>query len=114
VLPGHQGRQNPRAQVRVLVWLVGLARLGLTSRRGWCCFATNAMLSAPSCCCRHGPHEEKEVVYERLPSDIGSRFVLLMDPLVGTGRTACRAVQVRGGFLGGGAPWCWLVLAGRL
>jgi len=45
--------------------------------------------------CRHGPHEEEEVVYERLPSDIARRSVLLMDPLVGTGRTACRAVQVR-------------------
>lgn len=44
---------------------------------------------------RHGPHEEEEVVYERLPSDIASRQVLLMDPLVGTGRTACRAVEVR-------------------
>lgn len=43
---------------------------------------------------RHGPHEEEEVVYERLPSDIARRSVLLMDPLVGTGRTACRAVQV--------------------
>lgn len=35
-------------------------------------------------------------MYERLPSDIASRQVLLMDPLVGTGRTACRAVEVRG------------------
>ena len=43
---------------------------------------------------RHGPHEEEEVVYERLPSDIAQRQVLLMDPLVGTGRTACRAVEV--------------------
>lgn len=48
---------------------------------------------------RHGPHEEEEVVYERLPSDIASRQVLLMDPLVGTGRTACRAVEVRGGVM---------------
>eukprot|EP00879_Flechtneria_rotunda_P011328 GHRR01011833.1.p1 GENE.GHRR01011833.1~~GHRR01011833.1.p1 ORF type:complete len:489 (+),score=128.33 GHRR01011833.1:1545-3011(+) len=43
---------------------------------------------------RHGPQEEEEVVYERLPSDIAQRYVLLMDPLLGTGRTACRAVQV--------------------
>lgn len=43
---------------------------------------------------RHGDHEEEEVIYERLPSDIRERFVLLLDPLVGTGRTACRAVQV--------------------
>jgi uridine kinase len=50
------------------------------------------------CCCwcrRHGSHEEEEVIYERLPSDIADRHVLLLDPLVGTGRTACRAVQVR-------------------
>lgn len=48
------------------------------------------------CCCfvRHGPHEEEEVIYERLPSDIAQRHVLLLDPLVGTGRTACRAVEV--------------------
>ncbi|WIA28487.1 hypothetical protein OEZ86_011030 [Tetradesmus obliquus] len=43
---------------------------------------------------RHGPHEEEEVIYERLPSDIAQRHVLLLDPLVGTGRTACRAVEV--------------------
>jgi uracil phosphoribosyltransferase len=47
------------------------------------------------CCCRHGSQEEEEVIYERLPSDIAERHVLLLDPLVGTGRTACRAVQVR-------------------
>ncbi|KAF8072566.1 UKL1 [Scenedesmus sp. PABB004] len=44
---------------------------------------------------RHGPAAaEQEVIYERLPADIASRHVLLLDPLVGTGRTACRAVQV--------------------
>lgn len=55
---------------------------------------TCRLASAHSLDDRHGPHEEEEVVYERLPSDIASRHVLLMDPLVGTGRTACRAVEV--------------------
>lgn len=59
-----------------------------------CTFLNTATLLLHTC--RHGPHEEEEVVYERLPSDIAERFVLLLDPLVGTGRTACRAVQVSG------------------
>eukprot|EP00878_Enallax_costatus_P030181 GHUV01032840.1.p1 GENE.GHUV01032840.1~~GHUV01032840.1.p1 ORF type:complete len:117 (+),score=20.03 GHUV01032840.1:55-405(+) len=54
-----------------------------------CCLVVTLLPS----CFRHGPHEEEEVIYERLPSDISERFVLLLDPLVGTGRTACRAVQ---------------------
>ena len=36
----------------------------------------------------------EEVVYERLPSDIAERYVLLLDPVLGTGRTAARAIQV--------------------
>jgi hypothetical protein len=70
--------------------------------------------------CRHGPHEEEEVIYERLPSDIAQRYVLLLDPLVGTGRTACRAVQVscrscneaaKVGALVVLLPWAGFVLA---
>jgi hypothetical protein len=41
----------------------------------------------------HGLDQE-EVVYERLPADIAERHVLLLDPVLGTGHTACRAVQV--------------------
>jgi uridine kinase len=41
----------------------------------------------------HGLSQE-EVVYERLPADIAKRHVLLLDPVLGTGHTACRAIQV--------------------
>jgi uridine kinase len=37
---------------------------------------------------------EKELIYEKLPVDIAERFVLLMDPILGTGASAARAVQV--------------------
>lgn len=38
--------------------------------------------------------KEEELVYERLPQDIAERFVLLMDPILGTGGSASRAVRV--------------------
>ncbi|PNH12843.1 Uridine kinase-like protein 4 [Tetrabaena socialis] len=41
---------------------------------------------------RHGKSED--IVYEKLPSDIARRYVLLMDPVLGTGNTACKAIQV--------------------
>lgn len=34
------------------------------------------------------------LVYEKLPEDIHKRFVLLLDPVLGTGNTACRVLQV--------------------
>lgn len=37
---------------------------------------------------------EKELIYEKLPVDIAERYVLLMDPILGTGASAARAVQV--------------------
>eukprot|EP00983_Pelagomonas_calceolata_P085786 1156630-Pelagomonas_calceolata.AAC.5 len=37
----------------------------------------------------------QELVYEKLPSDIASRYVLLLDPVLGTGVTACRVIKVR-------------------
>lgn len=37
---------------------------------------------------------EGTVVYERLPADIANRYVLLMDPMLGTGRTAVQSIQV--------------------
>eukprot|EP01024_Parvocaulis_polyphysoides_P030043 TRINITY_DN2730_c0_g1_i5.p2 TRINITY_DN2730_c0_g1~~TRINITY_DN2730_c0_g1_i5.p2 ORF type:complete len:130 (-),score=15.82 TRINITY_DN2730_c0_g1_i5:211-600(-) len=37
---------------------------------------------------------QDELVYEKLPSDIAQRHVLLMDPILGTGNTACRAIRV--------------------
>lgn len=35
-------------------------------------------------------------MYQKLPADIAQRFVLLLDPVLGTGNTACRAIKVRG------------------
>jgi len=48
------------------------------------------------CACRHGEgnNEQQELVYEKLPADICSRFVLLLDPVLGTGVTACRVIKV--------------------
>ena len=37
---------------------------------------------------------EEELVYEKLPSDIANRHVLMMDPMLGTGNSASRAIQV--------------------
>jgi uracil phosphoribosyltransferase len=37
---------------------------------------------------------EPEIVYEKLPTDIAERFVLLMDPILGSGNSAARAIQV--------------------
>ena len=46
--------------------------------------------------CRLGDHiVEQELVYEKLPHDIHERFVLLMDPILATGNSAARAIQVR-------------------
>ncbi len=51
-------------------------------------------------------------MYEKLPADIAKRYVLLLDPVLGTGNTACKAIQVRSstycrrlGRLGLG--YCW-------
>lgn len=40
--------------------------------------------------------QAQPLIYEKLPSDIAGRYVLLMDPVLGTGISACAAVQVRG------------------
>ncbi|KAL4419150.1 hypothetical protein ABPG77_009126, partial [Micractinium sp. CCAP 211/92] len=37
---------------------------------------------------------DQEIVYEKLPADIAERFVLVMDPILGTGGSAARAVKV--------------------
>lgn len=54
--------------------------------------APPAAPTAAACLCRHST--ESEMVYEKLPKDVASRFVLLMDPVLGTGNTACKAIQV--------------------
>lgn len=37
---------------------------------------------------------EQELIYEKLPGDIAKRHVLLMDPILATGNSAARAIQV--------------------
>ncbi len=37
---------------------------------------------------------EKELIYEKLPSDIAERHVLLMDPILATGNSAAKAIKV--------------------
>ena len=39
--------------------------------------------------------EQDDLIYEKLPHDIAHRHVLLMDPILGTGNTVARAIQVR-------------------
>ena len=36
----------------------------------------------------------EELIYEKLPGDIAQRHVLLMDPILATGNSAARAIQV--------------------
>lgn len=45
---------------------------------------------------------DQEIVYEKLPADIAERFVLVMDPILGTGGSAARAVKVGGCLAGRG------------
>ena len=45
--------------------------------------------------CRVGDHVmDKELIYEKLPADIAERHVLLMDPILATGNSAVKAIQV--------------------
>lgn len=39
---------------------------------------------------------EQELVYEKLPADIAERYVMLMDPILGSGNSAARAIQASG------------------
>eukprot|EP01025_Chloroclados_australasicus_P035967 TRINITY_DN3659_c0_g1_i2.p1 TRINITY_DN3659_c0_g1~~TRINITY_DN3659_c0_g1_i2.p1 ORF type:complete len:478 (-),score=58.15 TRINITY_DN3659_c0_g1_i2:432-1865(-) len=41
-----------------------------------------------------GGEPKEELIYEKLPQDIAEKFVLLLDPILGTGHTACRALKV--------------------
>jgi hypothetical protein len=36
----------------------------------------------------------QDVIYEKLPADIAQRYVMLMDPVLSTGNSACRAIEV--------------------
>ncbi|GFH25274.1 uridine kinase-like protein 4 [Haematococcus lacustris] len=46
--------------------------------------------------CLHeaGVRNGDELVYSKLPADIANRCVLLMDPVLGTGNTACKSIKV--------------------
>ena len=34
------------------------------------------------------------IIYEKMPSDIHSRYVLLLDPILASGNSACAAIEV--------------------
>ena len=38
--------------------------------------------------------QDEELIYEKLPVDVAERHVLLLDPVLATGTSAARAVQV--------------------
>lgn len=40
------------------------------------------------------------LIYEKLPRDIADRYVFLMDPIIGTGRSASRCIEVSFVFFG--------------
>lgn len=37
---------------------------------------------------------EQELIYEKLPGDIAEQTVLLMDPMLGSGSSASKAIEV--------------------
>lgn len=39
-------------------------------------------------------NDSSDVIYEKLPTDIAERHVLLLDPLLSTGHTAVKAIQI--------------------
>jgi uracil phosphoribosyltransferase len=47
---------------------------------------------------RHQPpgdlEEAEDLIYVKLPSDISNRYVMLMDAVLSTGNTACKAIKV--------------------
>ena len=49
---------------------------------------------------RVGDHVmDKELIYEKLPADIADRHVLLMDPILATGNSAVKAIQVSSSYV---------------
>ena len=44
--------------------------------------------------------QDEELIYEKLPVDVAERHVLLLDPVLATGTSAARAVQVGARQLG--------------
>ncbi|GLI62046.1 hypothetical protein VaNZ11_004472 [Volvox africanus] len=62
-----------------------------------------AMEAALRACCKgikigkilvHRHVDNNDVIYEKLPADIAERHVLLLDPLLSTGSTAVKAIQI--------------------
>ncbi|KAG2438999.1 hypothetical protein HYH02_010790 [Chlamydomonas schloesseri] len=62
-----------------------------------------AMEAALRACCKgiklgkilvHRHRDSSDVIYEKLPSDIADRHVMLLDPLLTTGSTAVKAIQI--------------------
>eukprot|EP00198_Chlamydomonas_reinhardtii_P004167 XP_001693503.1 predicted protein [Chlamydomonas reinhardtii] len=62
-----------------------------------------AMEAALRACCKgiklgkilvHRHRDSSDVIYEKLPSDIADRHVMLLDPLLTTGGTAVKAIQI--------------------
>jgi hypothetical protein len=53
---------------------------------------------------------QQELIYEKLPADIAERHVLLLDPILATGNSAARAIQVppRAGACGAGPRRQWV------
>jgi hypothetical protein len=51
---------------------------------------------------------DKELIYEKLPADIAERHVLVMDPILATGNSAVKAIQVLPSAL---SMW-WLLMPG--
>ena len=110
MLQGHQDRQDPGAQVCLLPFAV--LHLHADSRaRGqhkwWpCCGFTERhddQLAKTSDISRVGRNSyyrvgdaamEQALVYEKLPRDIAERHVLLLDPMLGCGSSAVKAIEV--------------------
>lgn len=103
VLQRHQNWENFGAQVAASMLLpqIGLHSLARVSQ-----FAANCRhkpcpppLTGPGVskneACAANESVEEELIYEKLPQDIAQRHVLLMDPILGTGNSASRAIQVR-------------------
>ncbi|KAA3486947.1 uridine kinase-like protein 5 [Gossypium australe] len=43
---------------------------------------------------REGEDNGQQLIYEKLPQDISERHVLLLDPILGTGNTAVKAISL--------------------
>ncbi|EFJ49474.1 hypothetical protein VOLCADRAFT_59311 [Volvox carteri f. nagariensis] len=96
-------------QEKIVTTPTGERYVGVEFARGLCGVSVirsgEAMEAALRECCQgikigkilvhrwvHGKSED--IIYEKLPADISRRYVLLLDPVLGTGNTACKAIQV--------------------